>query len=539
MSHRRQEFNPSYPRSSGEASSAHEPASSGSGAEQRPEPELSGDARRLYELLGAGHPAVSIVTVDEPEAAAIVHAAIEPLGCQAWSWTTIDGLRDLDNHAAGAIADTEPAAGALYWLTQQTIPSVQIFYDLSPHLPPNAPDAKALRALRRLIHHNQRIGGHLVLVDHDEHQSRVVKESVTPFRVSLPGDREIEDEVRACLREQHARSPIEVDLTKAQFRVFLKNLRGLSRRHIRQIVREVVAHDLRFDEADLNHALALKRELLSTGGVLEFVESPASLDQIGGLGNLKRWLEHRAGSFDDRAESFGLHPPRGVLLLGVQGAGKSLSAKAVATGWNRPLLRLDPSALYDRFVGESERRLRDALTQAEAMAPIVLWIDEIEKGFASAASHSTDGGLSQRMFGTLLTWMQDHRAPVFLIATANNIDALPPELLRKGRFDEIFFVDLPGDAARRRIFEIHLEKRDRDPGKFDLEALVGASEGFSGAEIEQAIIAALHQAFAQQRDVITDDVRKAIETSPPLSVTMAEKVAQLRAWASDRCVPAD
>jgi SpoVK/Ycf46/Vps4 family AAA+-type ATPase len=227
------------------------------------------------------------------------------------------------------------------------------------------------------------------------------------------------------------------------------------------------------------------------------------------------------------------------LLLGVQGAGKSLSAKAIATAWQRPLLRLDPGALYDRFVGESEHRLRDALKQAEMMAPIVLWIDEIEKGFASAASHSTDGGLSQRMFGTLLTWMQEHDKPVFLVATANDIDALPPELLRKGRFDEIFFVDLPGEKVREQIFAIHLTKRKRDPAKFDLKALAKASAGFSGAEIEQAVIAALHEAFAEKGEIDTRRVVEVLGRSPPLSVTAAERIAMLRDWARHRCVPAD
>jgi SpoVK/Ycf46/Vps4 family AAA+-type ATPase len=290
--------------------------------------------------------------------------------------------------------------------------------------------------------------------------------------------------------------------------------------------------------SDLNAVLARKRQLVSDGGALEYVESPATIDDVGGLVHLKSWLAARERSFGDDAASFGLTPPRGVLLLGVQGAGKSLCAKAIATAWGRPLLRLDPGTLYDRYVGESERRLRDALRQAEAMAPIVLWIDEIEKGFASAAAQSTDGGLSQRMFGTLLTWMQDHAAPVFLVATANNIDALPPELLRKGRFDEIFFVDLPGAEARRVIFAIHLRRRGRDPESFDLDRLAGASDGFSGAEIEQAVVSALHGAFSAGREPTTEAIEEAVRTSPPLSVTMGEKIAALRRWARDRCVPA-
>jgi SpoVK/Ycf46/Vps4 family AAA+-type ATPase len=200
---------------------------------------------------------------------------------------------------------------------------------------------------------------------------------------------------------------------------------------------------------------------------------------------------------------------------------------------------MDVGSLYDKYIGQSERQLREALRQAEMMSPIVLWIDEIEKGFASAASESTDGGLSKRMFGALLTWMQEHTAPVFLIATANDIEALPPELLRKGRFDEIFFIDLPNLAARKQIFGIHLKKRSRDPGKFDLDALAAASDGFSGAEIEQAIYSALHESFAAGEELNTGHIHRALEESPPLSVTMREKVEELRDWAKGRCVSAD
>jgi SpoVK/Ycf46/Vps4 family AAA+-type ATPase len=204
-----------------------------------------------------------------------------------------------------------------------------------------------------------------------------------------------------------------------------------------------------------------------------------------------------------------------------------------------PLMRMDVGALYDKYIGESERRLRDTLHQAEAMAPIVLWIDEIEKAFASAASRSTDGGLSQRMFGTLLTWMQEHKGHVFTIATANDIEALPPELLRKGRFDEIFFVDLPTLDARVQILSIHLKKRRRDPAKFDLAVLAEASDGYSGAEIEQGIVAAMHEAFAAKTELTTKHVVDALAASPPISVTMAERIAGLRLWARGRCVPAD
>ena len=285
--------------------------------------------------------------------------------------------------------------------------------------------------------------------------------------------------------------------------------------------------------------LSEKRRALQGEGILDYVEAPVSLDEIGGLRRLKFWLTQRQEAQSKAAAEFGLSAPKGILMLGVQGAGKSLAAKAVATAWRWPLLRMDASALYDRYIGESERRLRESLQQAERMAPVILWIDEMEKAFASAASQSTDGGLSRRMFGTMLTWMQEHTAPVFVLATANDIEALPPELLRKGRFDEIFFVDLPAREPREQIFAIHIHKRKREPANFDLPALAQAAEGFSGAEIEQAVVSALHDAFAASADLTTERILTAIHQSPPLSVTMAEKVSDLRAWAKGRCVPAD
>jgi SpoVK/Ycf46/Vps4 family AAA+-type ATPase len=328
-------------------------------------------------------------------------------------------------------------------------------------------------------------------------------------------------------------------MSRGDLEILVRNLRGLGRREAAQLVREAIEDDRRLDVHDLPRILAWKREQLHRGGALEFVEAPVSLDDVAGLARLKAWLAARREAFDRPEPDPTLPPPRGVLLLGVQGAGKSLSAKAIATAWSVPLLRLDPGALYDRYVGESERRLRETLEQVEAMAPIVLWIDEIEKGFASAAARSTDGGLSKRMFGTLLTWMQDHAAPVFLVATANDIEALPPELLRKGRFDEIFFVDLPGPAVREAILAIHARRRGLDPADLDLPRLAAAAEGFSGAELEQAIIGAAHAARAAGRPVRDEDVLEAVASSPPLSVTMRERIAELRAWADGRCVPAD
>jgi SpoVK/Ycf46/Vps4 family AAA+-type ATPase len=340
------------------------------------------------------------------------------------------------------------------------------------------------------------------------------------------------------VKEVSAERPVAVQVSRRDLDVIVRNLRGLTRRQARQIISECVRDDDRFDAADVNHVLAAKRRLVGDG-LLEYVEAPVDMAEVGGLRNLKAWLDRRRGWQDEKAAAFGLQPARGILLLGVQGAGKSLAAKAVATAWRWPLMRLDAGSLYDRYIGESERRLREALQQVERMAPVVLWLDEVEKGFASAASMSSDGGLSKRMFGTLLTWMQERACPVFLVATANDIEALPPELLRKGRFDEIFFVDLPDLAGRTHILSIHLAKRKRDPARFDLAALAEASAGFSGAELEQAIVSALHEAYAAGTELATAHVLAAIRASPPLSVTMAERIDGLRAWARGRCVPAE
>jgi SpoVK/Ycf46/Vps4 family AAA+-type ATPase len=357
--------------------------------------------------------------------------------------------------------------------------------------------------------------------------------------LSLPGADEVEEIVRQTVRELHNERAIEIQLRKEDLQAIVQNLQGLPRRQVRQAVIEAIVNDRKLDASDVKEIIAFKKRSLRGLGVLEPVETVATLDEIGGMANLKAWLSQRSGALSDEAKEFGIEPPRGLLMLGVQGAGKSLSAKAVATAWKRPLMRMDVGALFDRYIGESERRLRDALRQAEMMAPVILWVDEIEKAFASAASHSIDGGLSKRMFGAMLTWMQEHTRPVFLIATANDVSALPPELLRKGRFDEIFFIDLPSAAARQQILEIHLRKRQRDPELVDVPALVKACDGYSGAEIEAAIKASLYDAFAKNSLLSTEMIIAAMKRSPPLSVTMAEKITSLREWAEGRCVPAE
>jgi hypothetical protein len=497
------------------------------------------DFNRIKELLAARHACVRIVTNDEDEAREAVLNAAPGFQLPAYVWTTLDGVRPADLPVTESVPNTTPPEAGLYHMLRFVEgPFMLVTLDLAEHM--GAPgDAKVVRALRELIERCRSDGGVVVMIDHRDHVPPVIAAQGTLVRPSRPSDAEMESVVRAAVRAANKDRPVQAKVSKEFLDILVRNLRGLSRRQARQAVMELVTDDGKLDESDLPRLMKAKRALVQTDGLLEYVDAPQNLDEVAGLRRLKAWLRDRQHAFSDGAEAFGLTTPRGVLLLGVQGAGKSLSAKAIATAWQRPLMRLDPGVLYDRYIGESEQRLRESLHQAEAMAPIILWIDEIEKGFAGAASQSTDGGLSQRMFGTLLTWMQEHRSAVFLVATANNIEALPPELLRKGRFDEIFFVDLPTPEVRREIFRVHLKKRKRDPQQFDLDALAAASEGYSGAEIEQAILAALHTAYSQKRELPTALILDALRNSPPLSVTMAEDMEELRAWAKGRCVPAD
>ena len=495
------------------------------------------DRDRLVEMLAARHPCISINTYEEDHALGVVREAAMEARRDLLVWDCVNGLRDGIMKNSVAFAETAHPAGGLAQAEKHPRPDgIYCFLDLGEHV---ERDPAVRRMFREVVDRLEEGGGSLVLIDHQE-PPPLVRAVASVYELTYPGEEELKGIVRETAFDHHRnRKPLRVKLEESELAHLVNNLRGLTRRQARQAVLDCIAMDQRLDAQDIQNVLRHKKRSLAAGGLLEYVDAPTSMDEIGGLSRLKGWLVMRESALSDAAEAYGLAPPRGLLLLGVQGAGKSLAAKAVATAWQRPLLRLDVGALYDRYIGESERRLRDALRQAEMMSPCVLWIDEIEKAFASAASQSTDGGLSRRMFGSLLTWMQEHRHPVFLIATANDIEALPPELLRKGRFDEIFFVDLPNEEARRRIFEIHLRRRKREPDKFELDRLVAASEGYSGAEIEQAIKSGMHSAFAMGREVETRHIEEALSQSPPLSVTRAEQVQALRDWARERCVPAD
>jgi hypothetical protein len=483
------------------------------------------------------HPLIVIDTDDESEVRDAAFYATDA-AIEIRHWSALRGLT-VGRFADDFAKETEPPAAAFAWLIQQAPKqrSVNFFYDLGPHLG----DARTVRALKEAVEWARGLFGAIVLVERGLKLPPGLAGEAHQVSVPIPSQGELQDVVRSTVREVSQTRKLEASVRRSTLEAIARTMRGLTRRQAERVIVAAATEDDRFNDDDLERVMIHKRNACADlEGVLEFVQAPVSMDAIGGLGKLKKWLADRHMSSTVDAESFGLSSPRGMLLLGVQGAGKSLAAKAVATAWKVPLLRLDAGALYDKFIGESERRLRDSLAQADRMAPAVLWIDEIEKGFASASSTSSDGGLSRRMFGTLLTWMQERRSATFLVATANDVSALPPELLRKGRFDEIFFIDLPGEEARRAILGIHLSKRKRDAKSFDLDALVAATAGYSGAEIEAGIESALRDAFGDgQRPLETKDLLAAYDRSPPISVIMADRIAELREWASSRCVPAE
>ncbi|MEO1583721.1 MAG: AAA family ATPase [Planctomycetota bacterium] len=493
------------------------------------------DLKRLERLCRAARPLVLIRTFEEDEALQLARDAAMATHGRLAVWTLLSGVYEGLVDPSTPEPDTLAPSKALEHLRASAGAPMACLIDMIEHLD----EPRPRRAFRDLLSSMRARRGTIIMIDHATKVPEFVRSQAVEFEMSLPATDELEQIVRSTAKDLHQRSPLKIEVSKNNLGAMVRNLRGLTRRQAAEIIAEIALEDDTIDASDLDDIIRLKREAVSSAGLLDFVRAPTSMDDIGGLGRLKSWLAARRGAIDAAEEGELIDVPRGVLLLGVQGAGKSLCAKAIATAWQRPLMRMDVGALYDKYVGQTERRLRDTLHQAEMMSPVILWIDEIEKAFASAASTSNDGGLSRRMFGSLLTWMQEHRSGVFLVATANDIEALPPELLRKGRFDEIFFVDLPGDDARGAIFRIHLSKRHLDADRFDLPTLVEASAGFSGAEIEQAIISARHEARSKSEPVTTELLVTTMQQSPPLSVTMAERIAKLRAWSEGRCVPAE
>jgi SpoVK/Ycf46/Vps4 family AAA+-type ATPase len=490
------------------------------------------DVDSLKLLIQSRIPLVFIRSRDEERAMHLVTRTAIALNEPVFRWTATEGLLRLETvDAVPQRLNIEPQA-VLGHIRALTLGGIFVLLDFHNYLD----DPMHRRLLKDIALGYARAPRTVILVSADITVPEELRTLSAELELSLPTPAELRTIVQLAANEwmeQNGGRRVRADAQALD--LLIRNLSGLTAADAKRLAR-IAVHDGVISRSDLPQVMKAKYQLLDQNGVLTFEYNTAPFSQVGGLAKLKRWLELRKPVFLNPVNQPGLDAPKGVLLLGVQGSGKSLAAKATAGLFGVPLLRLDFGSLYNKYHGETERNLREALKTAEVMAPCVLWLDEFEKGLSSA---DDDQGTSRRVLATVLTWMSERKAPVFLAATANDIGRLPPELLRKGRFDEIFFVDLPHAEVRAEIFRIHLQQRQLDPEMFGLAQLAAASDGFSGAEIEQAIVAGLYAAHARNVKLKTEQLLEEIRQTKPLSVVMAERVSALRAWAAERTVPAD
>jgi SpoVK/Ycf46/Vps4 family AAA+-type ATPase len=487
----------------------------------------------LNVILSSRVPIVVVETLDEKRfldmLGDIVRGAFGGRQQPLFRWSVTEGLRRLDIDMGAQPHNAEPTSILKHIHAVET-PGLYVLLDFHPYLT----DPVNIRLLKDIAVASADGSRKVVLVSHELELPPELERLAARFEISLPNDNERAMIVQSVVDEWNTANPGRVQIDPQALTLLIRNLAGLTRADTARLAHGAVFTDGAITASDLPEVMKAKYELLNRQGVLSFEYETAQFSEVGGLRNLKLWLEQRRGALS--GEIPGLETPKGVMLIGVQGCGKSLAAKAAAGILNVPLLRLDFGALYNKYHGETERNLRESLQQAEVMSPCVLWIDEMEKGLAVG---SGDSGLSRRVLGTFLTWMAEKQRSVFIVATANDISALPPELVRKGRFDEIFFVDLPSLRARANILHIHLSNRGQEPKMFDLPVLIQACEGFSGAEIEQGVVSAMYAANAVGASLATEHLLAEFERTKPLSVVMREKIDGLRHWAAERTVPAD
>ncbi len=495
--------------------------------------------REIDVLIRARYSLLYVVSWEERRVLAALREIVIGQDKNFYTWSETLGLRDGTKVMVPGAADsrTRDPLHVLDAIRSSHEPAVYVLKDFHVFLNHSYPHASAvIRKLRDLADALHTAYATVILLSPVLQLPEELKKDVTVIDYDLPGLRELDGLLTRALDSVRGQEGVDASLSAEQRERVLKAALGLTLTEAENVFAKCIVEKGRFD-VDL--IVAEKQQLIRKSGVLEYFEAKEQVTDIGGLEILKAWLHNRALAFTEKAQEFGLPAPRGILLLGVQGCGKSLTAKAVAHLWRLPLLRLDVGRIFAGLVGSSEENIRRAIHMAETVSPCVLWLDEIEKGLAGVQSSSyADSGVTARVFATLNTWMQEKTKPVFVVATANDISQLPPELLRKGRFDDIFFVDLPSQSEREEIFAIHLRRRKRDPDAFDLDHLAVESTGLSGAEIEQAVISALYTAFEGAREVTTEDVLKALKQTVPLSVTMREEIDLVRRWAKGRARPA-
>jgi len=493
--------------------------------------------REIDVLIRARYPILYIVSWEEERVSETVAAVGRERGKKILVWSVERGLLPYGTPAQSekvSEATRDPLA-ALDTVGRQAEPAIFVFKDLHPFLN----DPVVVRKLRSLGYLLTKSHKTLILLSPLLKLPPELEKSITVIDFDLPGRPELERLLNSMIEQVRTNTQVKIDLAGDTREKILRAALGLTLEEAENVLAKALVMNNRLGPEEVAVILSEKKQIIRKSGLLEYYESEEQLENVGGLDVLKDWLRKRHLAFSPQAREFGLPAPKGILLLGVQGCGKSLCAKAVASLWKLPLLRLDVGRIFSSLVGSSEENMRRAIKVAESIAPDILWIDEIEKAFSGSQSSTfSDAGTTSRVLGNFITWLQEKTTAVFVIATANNIEYLPPELLRKGRFDEIFFVDLPKVEERKEIFAIHLRRRHRNPADFALDVLARESAGFSGAEIEQAIISALFDVFQTGRALTTEDILTSLRQTRPLSVTMKESIEQLRSWASNRARPA-
>ncbi len=501
------------------------------------------DMHDLEVILRSHFSIITIESHEERRATELLARAAAKLGQCFHLWTITDGLRphkynsdtlelvDADTEEFNTEPEHDPIK-ALRKIKASTQPGIYALLDFHDHFD----DAVIVRLIKEIAQDHNIEGKTLVLISHEIQLPAQIAHFSASFDLSLPDKDKIKQLLMDEAKVWALKNGNNVKADPEAMELLITNLVGLTVSDTKRFLRSAIHNDGAITHDDLPDIQKAKYVLIGQDGLVSFEYDTAKFSDVGGMKQLKQWLDRRKALFTSPEHNNTLDAPKGILLVGVQGGGKSLTAKAVAGVWGVPLLRLDFGVLYNKFFGETEKNIRKALKLAEVMAPCVLWIDEIEKGIATG---DYDSGTSKRLLGTLLTWMAESNKHVFIVATANDIQALPPELIRKGRLDEIFFVDLPNNETRQEIFRIHINKRQHDSNNFDLGLLADHSDGFSGAEIEQAIVGACYSAVAEEISLNSKHVLEEIGRTKPLSIVMQEKISALRAWAKNRTVPAD
>jgi hypothetical protein len=493
-------------------------------------------ALEIETLIRARYPILYVLSSEESRVQSVLAAIAQKRQKRIFEWSVTTGLVPTGTSIQSQKHRASPTKDPLLALDQvidQVEPAIFVFKDLHPFLgKANHAVVRKLKEIALQLKNSQKT---IIIISPVQEIPAELEKELTLLVHPLPDLMELSGLLDRIAEDVRQFPNVSIELDASARERLLQAALGLTLGEAENVFARIIVKGEKLCGDHVHEVFAEKQQIIRKSGLLEYYASEESFAHVGGLAVLKEWLKTRALAFSDQARAFGLPAPKGILLLGVQGCGKSLCAKAVASLWQLPLLRFDMGRMFGSYIGSSEENARKAIAVAESVAPAILWVDEIDKAFSGmASSGSTDGGTTARVFGTFLTWLAEKQSSVFVVATANDISHLPPELMRKGRLDEIFFVDLPDVNERTEIFRIHLARRGRQPERFDLAAMSAQSENYSGAEIEQAVISGLFEAFSRQTELTTGHILDALRQAVPLSRTMSEQIDGLRSWADGR-----